>query len=94
MSNKSSNIFEIIGNLAEALYKTGDTLSGPKLVDFLNENKHKTKRGTPYSQNGPGIYKVISSAYDYFFLRKGDKTTASKIASAFVNKENKHLWKK
>ena len=40
-----SNIFEIIGNVANALAKTGDTCKASGLANFLNQNNHKTTRG-------------------------------------------------
>lgn len=88
-----SNVFDILGNVANALAKTGDTKKASGLADLFNENNHKTKRGKSYSKNGRGIFKVISSAYDYF-IGKGDKTTASNIAASFVNKKGRHSWDK
>ncbi|WP_405341197.1 hypothetical protein [Fibrobacter sp.] len=88
-----SNKFDIIGNLANALAKTGDTFKALGIAELLNQNNHKTAKGKPYSTKSRGIFKVISAAYHYF-VGKGDKTTATNIASAYVNKKNKHAWKK
>lgn len=88
-----SNIFEIIGNVANALAKTGDTCKASGLANFLNQNNHKTTRGGFFSVCGRGIYRLIRAAYDYF-MRKGDKSTASNIAASFVNKKGKHSWNK
>lgn len=88
-----NNKYDVIANLVNALAKTGDTTSASSLADLLNHNKHKTKKGKEYSRNGRGIYSVIRGAYRHF-LQIGDMITACNIASAFVGKNNKHLWKK
>ena len=88
-----NKVFEVIGNLANAFAKTGDVCKASYVANVLNENNHKTTRGGFFSVLGRGIYKVISAAYDYF-MKKGDKETASNIASTFVNEKGKHSWKK
>ena len=93
MEGPMSNKFDVIGNLANARAQTGDTLKAMGVADVLNQNNHKTKKGKSYSPKSRGIFKLISAAYNYF-VGKGDKSTATNIASSFVNNKNKHAWKK
>lgn len=88
-----SDLYELIGNIVNALAKTGDTLKASDLVGFLNQNNHKTTKGKPYSPNGRGIFKVLSDAYRYH-EKKGDKATADNLAGSILNKKNKQAWDK
>lgn len=88
-----NDIYEIIGNLVNALAKTGDTIKASGVADFLNHNNHKTTNNTSYSPDGRGIYTVVSRAFDYF-MKKGDNTTAINIASSITDKNGKFPWKK
>jgi hypothetical protein len=88
-----NDVYEIIGNLANALAKTGDTIKASGVADFLNHNNHKTTNNTSYSPDERGIYTVIRYAYDYF-MKKGDNTTATNVASSITDKNGKFPWKK
>ena len=88
-----SDVYEILGNIANAFAKTGDTIKASAVAKNLKENNHKTTSGKEYTQNARSIFNAISAAYDYFF-KKGDKNTADNIASAYVNDKNEHVWKK
>lgn len=85
----------LIGNIANALAKTGDTMKAYDIANLLNQNNRKTTRGTKFSPNpnSRGMFKVLSSAY-YFFKNKGDTNTAFNVANFIVDKTNKHPWKK
>lgn len=84
--------YDLIGNIANAFGKTGDVLKAFDLANVLNLNGHKTTSGKTYSPNGRGIFKTIAAAYKAF-EKKGDKETATNIASAFTNKNGKQSWK-
>lgn len=87
------DIYEIIGNLVNALAKTGDTMKASGVAEILNHNDHKTTINTFYSPDERGIYTVISRAYDYF-KKKGDDMTATNVASTITDKNGNFPWKK
>jgi len=89
-----SKNFDFLGDLANALKKNDWSIMHiSRVAELLNLNGIKNKRGQKYKESGRGIFKLVSSAYTYF-SKKGDKETATNVASAFTNDKNQHVWKK
>ena len=89
-----SKNFDFLGDLANALKKNDWSIMHiSRVAELLNLNGIKNKRGGKYKESGRGIFKLVSSACAYF-AKKGDKETATNVASAFTNDKNQHVWKK
>lgn len=92
--DKSSreNKFRFVANLAHTLIQESAVMCGQDLASILNRNGIFTQYGTPYSEeNGRGIYKLISKAWEYYHS-KGDYQTAYDIARSYVNKNGEYAY--
>ena len=81
---------KIIANIAGALINTHSVMWGQSLVDILNMNGITQDNGDSYN-GGRGIYKTISSAYNYY-KDNGDEQTAYNIAMSFVDKNGDYAY--
>lgn len=90
---KSNSILrnELIANIAEGLIKTHSVMCGQQLVEIFNGNGITKDNGDYYSP-GRGIYKTISSAWNYYHDTLGDVQTAYNIAMSFVNSDGDYAY--
>lgn len=83
---------ELIADIASGLIKNHSIMCGQQLVDLLNMNGIKKNNGDKYV-HGRGIYKVISSAWNYYYYHIGYEQTAYNIAMSFVNSYGGYAYK-
>lgn len=91
--NKSNWLLrnELIADIASGLMKTHSVMCGQQLAAVLNTNRIMTNAGTAYS-GGRGVYKAISSAWDYYHNQQGDEQTAYNIAMSFVDTKGNYAY--
>ena len=90
--NSINNKFELVASIAHSLTKHNTIMYGGDLGKVFNLNMIPTQYGTPYSMDGGrGIYKVISSAYTYYY-NMGDFQKAYEIARSFVKKNGEYAY--
>jgi hypothetical protein len=82
---------QVIADIATALIKTHSVMWGQSLVDVLNRNGITQDNGEKYTY-GRGIYRTISSAWNYYHNIVGDEQTAYNIAMSFVNKDGNYSY--
>lgn len=84
--------FGLVASIARSLTKQDVVMYGGDLGRVFNQNNIYTQYGSQFSEEGGrGIYKVISSAWDYYY-RKGDYQTAYEIARSFVKKDGSYAY--
>lgn len=84
--------YELVASLAHSLTGSNVVMCGGDLGRLFNLNGVQTQYGTNYSdEGGRGIYKVISSAWSYYYNR-GDYQTAYEIARSYVKKNGEYAY--
>lgn len=82
---------QVIADIADALVKTHSVMWGQSLVDVLNRNGITQNNGERYT-HGRGIYRTISSAWNYYHNIVGDEQIAYNIAMSFVDKDGDYSY--
>lgn len=93
-NDKSSIEFKygLVASLAHSLTESNVVMCGGDFGRLFNLNGVQTQYGTNYSDDGGrGVYKVIKSAWEYYYNR-GDFQTAYEIARSFVKKNGEYAY--
>ena len=81
-----------IEKLATFLYDNEKRMSGKELAEHLNRNGFRTERGGSFKEKGRGIYRLLSTTYDWF-VERGLHEEAGRVAIAFVTPDGNHPYK-
>jgi hypothetical protein len=84
--------YQIIATIAHSLTQNNIVMYGGDIASLFKMNNILTQYGAEYSEdNSRGIFKVISSAWKYYY-DKGDFQAAYEIARSFVNKYGEYAY--
>lgn len=93
LENEIPYKYRLIASIAHGLTKEDALMTGVELQAIFNINGITTQYGTQYStEGGRGIYKVISSAWNYYMYVKKDRQVAYEISRSFVKKNGEYAY--